>query len=223
MHKLIAGLAGVVVLLSCGTTQTAHVAIDWIDFVKWDGITYVAVTTPGAQLSTSALDSQIGTVKKKVADVVTDPSYQSQDGDAAFLPIGTAIYSMTDYRMSFRIAVEIPSVKIYEADTNTRATLGSDLVDLEGKVAYIGAAPMSAVASAVAIRDSATVDALVTMILNGRVDQSWQPPDSAPVSITLHFKDGTQSTRAFWPSPGVLQRGIRVPQEFVRIIDDALR
>ena len=217
----IAAIAALIALVSCGPLQTSHVVIDWIDFLKWNGVTYVAGPNAGAQLPATALGAQIGTVKKKVADVVEDPAYQTQDGDAAFLPIGTAIFSITDYRPSFRLAVNTTRVIVYEADTDSRARVGSDILDLEGKVTSIDVA--TAAGDKRTIRDPAIVSRCIELIEQSPVDQSLQPPQSEAERITFHFRDGTQTERAFWPSAALLERGVRVPPELVRIVTNALR
>jgi hypothetical protein len=64
---------------------------------------------------------------------------------------------------------------------------------------------------------------LVGLILQAPVDQSAQPPPGGPqYFLTIHFHDGTQTVRAFWPSTGQLQRGIVAGPEFTQAILGAL-
>lgn len=221
VRKLLFGLRILIALGSSGSNATGHVVIDWIDFIKWNGVTYVADPTLGPELAPTAVGGQIGTVRKKVADVVNDTRYQTQDGDAAVLSIGTAIYALKDYRRSFRIAVQTSGVRLYEADTDPHATVGSDLLDLAGKVAAIEIT--AGVGETRTVSDAATVNRLIELVLNSPVNQSIQPPDTSADRITFHFADGSRSERAFWPSAALLGRGIVVPREFVQIVTDALR
>ena len=221
MSRFAGCLATLIALMSCGPVQTSHVIIDWVDFIKWNGVSYLALPNAGAQLPATALGAQVGTVKKKVADVVDDPAYQTQNGDAAFLPIGTSIYALAGYRTSFRLAVNTTRVIVYEEDTDSRARVGSDILDLEGKVTSIDVA--TAAGDTRTISDPAIVSRCTELIEQSPVDQSLQPPESDAERITFHFRDGTQTERAFWPSAALLERGVRVPQELVLIVTNALR
>ena len=167
--------------------------------------------------------AQIATTKRKLAGNETDPSHKIQDGEAAFLEAGTAIYSVNGYRSAFRIGVKSAgAVAIYEADTNPKARIGADLLDLAGKVDYMTIGD-SSVRELAAIRDPDVVAHLVGLILQAPVDQSAQPPPAGPQSfVAIHFHDGTQTVRAFWPSTGQLQRGILAGPEFAQAILAAL-
>lgn len=213
---------GLLALGACCGGQGA--IIDWVNFVQWNGITYLAATGPTSTgASEPALEAQIATTKRKLAGNETDPSHKLQEGDAAFLEAGTPIYSVTGYRSAFRIGVKSAGgIVIYEADTNPKARIGADLVDLADKVDYITIGD-SSVRELAAIRDPAVVAHLVGLILQAPVDQSAQPPPVGPqYFLTIHFHDGTQTARAFWPSTGQLQRGIVAGPEFAQAILGAL-
>lgn len=200
-----------------------HTSIDWIDFVQLNGITYVAANGPASTgASDPALGAQLASTTRKLAGIETDPHHKLQDGEAAFLPAGTAIYSLRDYRTSFRVAVKGSNgVVIYEADTNPRASIGADLLDLTGKVDYI--AVRDSTGQEATIRDAAVLTRLVSLMLQAPVDQSVQPPPNGPQDfVTIHFLDGTQTVRAFWPSTGVLSRGILPGPEFTNAVVTAL-
>ena len=208
-------------LLGLGGCAGQSVIIDWVDFVQWNGITYLHVPPASPGAGEPALGPQVAAIKRKLADNETNPSHKIQDGEAAFLDAGTAIYSLTDYRASFRIGVKSASgIAIYEADTNPTAKTGADLLDLSGKVDHMTVADSNG-RELTAIRDPAVVAHLVGLILQAAVDQSVQPSGSQ-YSVTIHFRDGSQSVRAFWPSNGELTRGILAGPEFARTILSAL-
>lgn len=85
------------VILLAGCQQSilggSHTKIDWIDFIKWDDMEYLGIYT-GVLADDGYVGKQIGTVKFKVADNVTNPSYKTKNGDAAFHEKGTAIYAV---------------------------------------------------------------------------------------------------------------------------------
>lgn len=93
------GLLLVLVLLltSCRSSPFgSHSVIDWVDFIKWDGITYDGIYT-GALADKKYIGAKIGEVKFKVADNVTNPNYKIRNGDAAFHEKGTEIFAVTGY------------------------------------------------------------------------------------------------------------------------------
>ncbi|HJT58599.1 MAG TPA: hypothetical protein VJ761_18975 [Ktedonobacteraceae bacterium] len=117
-----------------------HVEIDWVDFIRFGGITY---TTPpvgfGRALVASDLGPVFATVKFKLDGNVQDPNYQSKDGDAALLNPGTRVYTVKGYKPTFRLAAyQNNLIELYESDTNPHAKVGADLLDIGGKVLYIG-------------------------------------------------------------------------------------
>src|SRR6476661_3791764 len=72
--------------------NTQHTVIDWVNFIRFGGITYLAVPTrPGRSLTERDFGPVFATVTFKLEGNVQDPGYQSRDGDAAFLNAGTKI------------------------------------------------------------------------------------------------------------------------------------
>ncbi|MBO0960967.1 hypothetical protein J1P26_14800 [Neobacillus sp. MM2021_6] len=71
----------------------SHAVIDWIDFIKLNGHSYEGIYT-GALSDPTLVGKEIGTVKFKVDDNVTNPNYKTKDGDAAFLEKGTKIFEV---------------------------------------------------------------------------------------------------------------------------------
>src|SRR3954467_12899179 len=81
------------ILVGCRSPLPQNVVIDWVDFVKWNGVEYDGIFN-GVLADESFLDKKIGEVKFRVADHVSDPEYKTKDGDAAFHEKGTPIYSI---------------------------------------------------------------------------------------------------------------------------------
>ncbi|WP_108672339.1 hypothetical protein [Peribacillus acanthi] len=85
------------VLTGCRSTPfSGHSVIDWVDFIKWDGIKYNGIYS-GVLADESFLGEKLGKVKFKVADNVTNSSYKIRNGDAAFHEKGTEIYKIKGY------------------------------------------------------------------------------------------------------------------------------
>lgn len=100
-----------------------------------------------------------------------------QDGDAAYLEAGSPLYRVRGYRPIFRLAARQDGrLVLFEADTNPRARLGRDLLDLEGKVRRISVnSRADGTTELGAISDLKQVAGMVRMLLAGPVDQRIQP------------------------------------------------
>jgi hypothetical protein len=156
---------------------------------------------------------------------VNDPNYQTKDGDAAFLDAGTPVYRVRGYAATFRlVARDAGRLTFYEADTNPHARTGSDLLDIGGKVRYIGVnSEQDSTTELGAVKDPTQVAALVAMVLAAHVDQSFQEHESSTYFVAFHLDDGTAVTRAYWLSSGELTQGILLPAQFGAAIQAALR
>ena len=212
-------------LVAAGCSQSA-VTIDYVDFVRLGGITYVApaASTPaGRQLQNSDLGAAYGQVKVKL-DGSQDPNHQVQDGDSAFLAPGTQVYRVNGYRSTFRLAATHDGrLFLYEADSNPAARVGSDLLDLAGRVSQIGINSQTDGRTELgSIKDPAVVRTAVGYVEGSPVDQSKQGVGTTEYFIDFHRADGTEVIRAYWPDAGLLARGIEVPSAFWAIVESSL-
>jgi len=197
--------------------------IDWVDFIKFNGIAYLrsaqSSSIPAANLSAYA------NIRFKVADVVGDPGYQIKDGDSAYLEIGTPIYSVQGYLPEFRIlALSGEQQIIYEADTNPKAKIGADLLNLGDKVTAIRInSQIDGTTELGSIKDEKQVAKLVQMVLEAPLDQAIRRSDAERYFLDFDLSDGTQVHRCYWLDTGELSRGIVLPPEFGQAIKSALR
>lgn len=204
--------------------NTQNTVIDWVNFIRFGGITYLtAPTRPGRSLTESDLGPVFATVTFKLEGNVQNPGYHSRDGDAAFLNAGTKVYSVKGYSPTFRLAAQQNNTfTLYEADTNPHARKGADLLDIGGKVQAIGiVSDQDGVTELGAIKDPKRVTALATMVLEATVDQNRQGGNRR-YFIAFHLVDGTVVTRAYWLDTGELARGILLPKAFGLAIEAAL-
>ncbi len=215
---------------SCIVTQTTspgkshgtNAIIDWVDFIKFAGITYLAQSS-GNPLKETALGPQWNTIKHRLEGNVDDPAYQSQDGDAAFLNAGTRVYTVKGYRPTFRLATYTNrGIILFEADSNPRAKKGADLLDIGEKVRYIGInSDQNENIELAAIKDNATVSPLITMILEASVNQRNMSVGNKRYVLVFRLLDGTVVKSMYHVDTGELARGIMLPQDFRRAIDQA--
>jgi len=208
------------------STPTPHTvtSIDWVHFVKLGGITYI--TSINDQDLKVEIGPEFAQVKFQLNGNVNDPQYQIKDGDAAFLDVGTPIYTVKEYKPEFRLAVRESDNKwhLYEADTNPNAKVGADLLDIGGKVQYIGInSATDGTTELAAIKDTKQIASLVDTILRSPVDQNLMPASNISYFIAFHLQDGTVVNRAYWPDTDELARGIILPKAFDTVIEQAIK
>lgn len=103
-------------LLLCGCSGIGgnpikgNAVIDWVDFVKFNGHSYTGVWEAVLQNPDDVAGEVAGKVAFKVGDVVTNPSYRTKDGDAAFLAIGTELLRVRGYAEDELLAVRDASL-----------------------------------------------------------------------------------------------------------------
>ncbi|HEY3369089.1 MAG TPA: hypothetical protein VGK74_28870 [Symbiobacteriaceae bacterium] len=215
-RAILVGLTAVLALagVALWTLSRPRSMIDWMDFVRLDGITYVANhLDQGRPLTLADLGPHYGTVRFRVSDNVSDPEYRVKDGDAAFLAPGTKLHAVNGYNPRFRLAANWgDQVTLYEAGTNPKAKTGADLLDLADKVTRISIGSPEDGHLLAAVTDAGQVQNLVATVLSTPVFPPGQRGGSATSGVdlcflTFHFMDGTASTRAYWYDTGVLQAG----------------
>jgi hypothetical protein len=209
-------------LVGCTGGLTRIAFIDWVDFIKFNGITYIH-QYENVSLKESDL-SPYAEIKFKIDGNVNNPDYQSRDGDAAYLETGTPVYSLSGYSPNFRLVVrKDDKLPIYEADTNHNAKSGNDLMDIEGKVEYFSINSREDGKTELAtIKDKTQVNELVRMILEAPVDQDSSKTGSEQYFLEFHLKDGTTTKKCYWLDTGLLSRGIQLPEDFGASIQSAL-
>ncbi len=200
--------------------------IDWVNFIRFGGITYLASTLHARRpLQASDLGPQFASVKFKLEGHVQDPHYQAQDGDAAFLDAGTRIYAVKGYKPTFRLTAYVNhNLLLFEADTNPKAKIGADLLDIGGKVNSIGVnSNQDGTTELAAIKNPKQVAQLVAMVLSAPVDQTRVSQGGPQYFLAFHLKDGTVVIRAYWLNSGELTRGILLPKAFRSVVAHALK
>ena len=199
------------------------VIIDWVDFIHFDGIEYLRATR-SVTIDETGIGPQFSTVQFNVSENVTDPSYRPKDGDAARLDAGTPVYEVRGYAPEFRLAARSDGrLLLYEVFANPVATRGSDLLDIGGKVVYIGVnSATDGRTELAAIDDPDEVAALVELVLAAPVDQNNQDHEGQRYFIAFHLTDGTEVVRSYWLESGELSRGVILPPEFATAVERAL-
>jgi hypothetical protein len=197
-------------------------ALDYVDFVRLGGITYNAVDLQvGRRARSSDLGPVLAHVRRKLSDneVITP----IKDGDAAFLAVGTPVYSVKGYRPSFRVAAGRDALRFFEADQVPGARTGADLFDLVGKVRYIGInSDFDGRTELAAIKDRKQVAMLVHAVLDAPV-RSGPPTEGESCIIAFHLADGTAVNRALHLGTGWLAPGVSTPRQFPLAVEATLQ
>ena len=197
-----------VIGMATGELDPRNGIIDWVPFVKFNGITYVS-----AWRSPSPMPESPGNLRYRVAfrlDGHVGARYRSQDGDAGWLAPGTPLYEVRGYDPSFRLAtLANGEVRLYEAGTNPAAEVGADLLDIRGKVTAIDVlSERDAETVLASIDDGRTVESAVEMVLGAPVDQGRRDRDGERYFLGFRLADGTSVVRSFWLESGEVSRGI---------------
>lgn len=211
-----------------GTPPNCTAIIDYVDFVRHDGIFYSAsYASFGRPIGSSDLGPERFRIKNTLSVTNCDPHHQPVDGDAAYVPTGEPVFAVKGYAPTFRVAARHNNtLTLYEAESNPAARRGADVMDIEGRVKSIalldqktGRTPVSR------ITDRSRVDSLVRIIAGASIDptmaQSTGPVDY--VQIAFELDDGTVTVRAYERVVGVLSRGIQVGTAFGAAVDELVR
>ena len=195
---------------------------DWVDFVKFEGITYIANRGRG-KVGVDDLGKEWYRIAFKL-QYFAGFGYRSQDGDAAYLDPGTPIFELKRFGRMFRLAAVVDDgVKLFEADTNPAARTGVDLLDIRGRVRSIGInSPEDGSTELASIDDLETVERLVEIVLSAPVDQTHRDGEGQLYFIAFHLEDGTSVRRAYRLESGELSRGIMTDSGFRDAVSQAL-
>jgi hypothetical protein len=83
----------------------ALVQIDWVDFVRLNGREYRAIPD---HVRPDQVGAAVGKVGCMFSDTLPGPDHIPQDGDAAFLAVGTLVHALKGYPPSDRVVAQKP-------------------------------------------------------------------------------------------------------------------
>ncbi|MDP9416578.1 MAG: hypothetical protein M3P48_01805 [Actinomycetota bacterium] len=104
--------------------------IDWVDFRHARRAPLLAHRLANGDGGPPADAAPVGQVRCWLSDMVSDPDYRSQDGDAAFLTVGTRVYRFGKSDPRLRVLVKRENgYRVYEA-RSVNGDTGSEVLDL---------------------------------------------------------------------------------------------
>lgn len=201
--------------------------IDWVDFVKLGDHTYTGLYDIVLAQPQLVTEEVVGTVKFKVGDVVTNPSYRTKRGDAAFLPKGTKLYRVRGYEADELIAApdaeRIGGYRLFTADGYADAEIPRSYAALPKdrivKIKLLTGAEMKPYKELV----GSDKDALLGLLEKG-ADASRDNPAAAgqvPVSYKIvFFTDGPFALTCWLEAT---DNRVYFLNDGMRLIDDSVR
>ena len=205
--------------------------IMWVHSLRFAGITYTARWTasgPGTISILSGLTQEgLGPELYRVAfrgDGYVGLNYHYEDGDSTYLNPGTPVYEVKGYSTEFRLAALRDSeVILFEADTNSAAKTGQDLLDIRGKVTAIDILSTKDGRAVLAtIDEDRSVERFVESVLESPVDQDRQDREGPRYILNFRLADGTSAVRSLWLESGELSRGIMTDPTVATLVRRAL-
>ena len=225
---ILATLFCCIILSACNNFTTPNakqdVKISWIDFIQFNDIQYYCSMDPAEiKFTKDDLDKELFRVKFNVAHNIHESGYKIKNGDAAFLPVNTEVYSVKGYNSNFCLAAynRRGELVLYFAGVNPNAKKGEEVLDLKGKVESISVISETNAKEVASITDENLINKMVDMISNAPVDMK-QNNSSKRYIIEFHLKRGITITRWYFIDAGELGRGIMLPKEFTEIIQKAV-
>ncbi|MBS4201633.1 hypothetical protein KHA93_18630 [Bacillus sp. FJAT-49732] len=164
-------MACLFLLTGCNPFTQTNVTIDWVDFLQFSGEKYnrsqLEIADP------DLIGEKIGEVKKTLDDNVKDPDYKSKDGDAAYLPAGTALYEVKNEPnfIAVRDKDSINGYKIY-SKTNIRTDFYSINKDEVLKVQIFDEVTYEQFILRKAIIDKKDIVRFIDVLQSGKPDSS---------------------------------------------------
>ena len=176
---------------------TCGIETEWVDFLMVNDIHYDRME--GApSVSDERLDDEVGKVKYTMEDHPCS-YHKARNGDAAYLPAGTAVYALKGYKPSFRVVADH---KIYQVDDNPNAETIGDLLDIEGKVAKVSLESGydgSPIGDFTAESSERFVRELLPLRYVGFEEVYKQTAHESGVFLRVHLQDGTSLRMLFYP------------------------
>lgn len=198
-------------------TGASPANIDWVPFVRVAGQMFQArVANAPVVVGDDRIGGTVATVTCRISDVVSNPSYQPRDGDAAFLPAGTELHAFDGGRPDLRLAVHEDGVwRVYEVTEVKGAKAGADLLDVGGDVSRIelrdGETGTHVLAT---LSDRSKIMRVVAAVLAAPTTSvGFGALNENPLFVRFVLGDGTFVERPWHVKTGLLATALAAPEE----------
>jgi hypothetical protein len=205
-----------------------------IDGIQFQGVFYAQWTMVTSHpkgvrpLGPADLGRVVGRVVANRADEPVESAAPWRNLEATFLPVGTPVYAVRGYPISFRLAARSNrTLAVYEPWYFPTARVGADLLGaIQSTVRRIGVySSREPVRLLGPIEDPRQVEHLVRLVLRAPAveqDPARGPQDDEHYVVSFHLRDGTAVSRLFNAKTGYLAGGVVVPDQFTAAVREAI-
>lgn len=191
--------------------------VDWVDFMIINQITYVRNSDETVVIKPEQVGNKVGEVTYTLSGHACS-DHVSQNGDAAFLPIGTEVRELKGYHSQFRV---VAGGKIYQVNENPNASTLGDLLDIEGKVQKVSLE--SGIDGSMIgdfSKDAATefVSELIPLKYVGFDEVYKKAKHESGVFLRVYLQDGTSFRMVFYPKANAFTDGAFGTEKLKRLI-----
>lgn len=200
-------------------------AIEWVDVLKINGITYRS--TPEVSAGAIETEKLIGEVRYTLNEQACS-DHPLQNGDAAYLEEGTKIYKLHGYESSYRVSA---GDLVYTVEENPSAETLGDMYDIRNRVEHIRVKNISVDHDFVSFSDQEINDFIKEWLELSIKDEKEtlekvEPYDPDRLIVEFELKDGTFMKSLYWPEENIFDHGAsgteRI-QEMIQKETEALR
>ncbi|GLX69654.1 hypothetical protein MU1_39990 [Paenibacillus glycanilyticus] len=191
--------------------------IEWVDFLIINNIKYYQNYDGTKAVTEEQLGDKVGEIKYMLNEhACTD--HVEKNGDASFLPIGTAVYALKGYKSEFRV---VANNKIYEVKDNSKAATIGELYDIDGKVEKISL-ESSKDGSLIGDFSKEASEEFVYELLNltnvGFNAVYEKTKHEAGIFLRVHLQDGTSFRMVYYPKANGFNAGAFGSEKIRKII-----
>lgn len=189
------------------STKRSPGTIEWIDFLMIHNVTYFQNNEGAKVVPTEQIGDRVGEVSYMLNEHAC-ADHVTENGDAAYLPIGTVIYELKGYKSHYRV---VANNKVYEAKENPNAKTMGDLMDIEGKVekvsleSGIDGSPIGDFPQDVA---SEFMNELLPLRYVGFDEVYKKFKHETGIFLRVHLQDGTSFRMVYYPKANAFSRCI---------------
>ncbi|MEY8745488.1 hypothetical protein [Paenibacillus tundrae] len=130
-----------------------------------------------------------------------------QNGDAAFLSVGTSVYELNGYRQQFRV---VAKGRMYQVRENPKAETMGDLMDIESKVEKISLESGndgSIIGDFTEEVTSEFVNELLPLPYVGFDEVYKKAKHDYGIFLRVHLRDGTSMRMVYYPKANAFSAG----------------
>lgn len=192
--------------------------IDWIEALKINDIQYYALPYGSYTVEDNMKGEVVGEVTFEM-DSNACSDHQMQNGDAAYLDVGTEVFEFIGYDPDFRV---IANDVIYEVMENETAETVGDLYDIEGKVVGMSLRSYfdgSVITDLNEKRWPEFLDEYLALEYVGFDKNYGEIGNEDNAFLDIHLEDGTSLRFGYWTEANVVNPGAFASERMLEIIE----